>query len=130
MNENTIHLDLHHKILIELFLLTYMVAMLIQVRDPKTHVKFSDWILGFLSSVIGGTIAYFFVMKWANLGLRMGVTILFSLVSYRLIVFIVSEEAQKAFAEGFWKGIINLIRNFMNNNNNTDNNGNTPGRQN
>ena len=124
----TIDLGLHHKILIGIFLLTYLVAMMIQVRDPKTHVKPSDWVLGFLSSIIGGTIAYFFVAKWANLGLRMGVTILFSLVSYRLIVFIVSEEAQKAFAEGFWKGIINLIRNFMNSNN-TNNDGNTPGRQ-
>jgi TRAP-type uncharacterized transport system fused permease subunit len=124
----TINLDLHHKILIGLFLLTYLVAMMIQVRDPKTNVKPSDWVLGFLSSIIGGTLAYFFVAKWANIGMRMGFTILFSLVSYRLIVFIVSEEAQKQFAEGFWKGIINMIRNFISNNSNNDNNGNTPNR--
>jgi len=126
MNKHIITgLNSHHEILIGLFLLTYFVAMAIQVRDPKTNVKPSDWVLGFLSSIIGGTVAYFFVAKWANIGLRMGVTILFSLVSYRLLIFIVSEEAQRAFAEGFWKGIINLIRNFMNDKNNKDD-GNTP----
>lgn len=124
-NEFYLHLDFEHKVLIVLYVLSYFVAMFIQVRDPKTIVRASDWFLGFVSSSIGGTIAYFFVMKWANIGLRMGITILFSLVSYRLFCFIVSEEAQNAFAKGFWQGIINMVSQFLNNkhNDNYDNQG-------
>lgn len=120
MND-TLTLQLHHKILIGLFIVIYFVSMGIQVRDPKVNVRISDWIYGFLCSVVGGTVAYFFVMGWANIGLRMGVTLLFSLISYRLVSFIVSDEAQGAFASGFWNGILNIWKNFTNKNQNNNN---------
>jgi hypothetical protein len=108
------NLTLEHKVLIGLYLLSYFFAMFIQVKDPKTNVKFSDWVLAFVASFIGATIAYFIAFKWLNVGFRMGVTILASLVSYRTLTFIVSSDSQEAFAKGFLNGLLNLMNNLFN----------------
>lgn len=118
------NLDIHHKILILLYLVTYLAAMLIQIKDPKTDVDWLDWILALLTSFVGGMLTYFAVMKWANLGIRMATTIFVSLVSYRTIKFIVSDEAQNDFAKGFWVGIKTVMQRLFNTPNNNDNNSN------
>lgn len=116
-NEFLLLLTFEHKVLICLYLLSYMGAMFIQIRDPETEVTLSDWFLGFLTSVVGGTITYFIALNWINVGLRMGITIIASLVSYRTFKFIVSKEAQDEFAKGFWKGLVGVAQKFVNNNN-------------
>lgn len=113
MMEN-IQLDIHHKILGVLLLIAYLAAMLIQIRDPKTDVHLTDWILALLCSLLGATITYFVVMKWANIGWRMAITVIVSLVSYRTLKFIVSNEAQDEFARGFWTGIMNALKRLFN----------------
>lgn len=99
--------------------------MLIQIKDPKTDVDAMDWVLALLTSFVGGLIAYFAVMKWVNVGMRMAVTIFVSLVSYRTIKFIVSNEAQNDFAKGFWVGIKTVMQRLFNSQppNNNDSNG-------
>lgn len=116
------NLTLEHKVLIGLYLLSYFFAMFIQVKDPKTNVQFSDWLLALVASFIGATIAYFIAFKWLNVGFRMGVTILASLVSYRTLKFMVSSESQDAFAKGFFNGLLNLMSNLFNYKNNKDGN--------
>lgn len=103
------NLELHHRILIILYLVTYFAAMLIQIKDPNTRVSFLDWILAFLASSVGGILTYFGVMGWANIGVRMATTIFVSLVSYRTLKFIVSDEAQTAFAKGFFSGLMGIL---------------------
>lgn len=127
------NLDIHHKILILLYLVIYLAAMLIQIQDKDTKVKFIDWILAFMTSSVGGLVTYYAVMTWANLGLRMATTLFVSLVSYRTIKFIVSDEAQTDFAKGFWSGIKTIMQRLFNtqppnNNNNNNNNNDTNGR--
>ena len=114
-------LQFEHKLLVVLYLLSYLGAMLIQIKDPKVTVEFSDWVLALITSFVGGMIMYFGVMSWANVGVRMGVTILATLVSYRTFKFIVSSESQEDFAKGFWKGIMGALRRLLNSNYNSDN---------
>lgn len=116
-------LTFEHKVLIVLYILTYISAMLIQIKDPKTDVTSMDWLLGFITSIIGGIITYFGVMTWANQGLRMLATIVVSLVSYRTIKFIVSNEAQEAFASGFWNGILRCLERLGNSKTKDNDNG-------
>ena len=108
-------INLEHSVLIILFILSYFGAMFIQLKDPKVEVHISDWFLAFITSSVGGTIAYFIAMTWQNVGIRIGLTILASLVSYRTFKFIVSSEAQEDFARGFWKGIIMAVQRLLNN---------------
>lgn len=108
------NLTLELKVLVGLYFLSYFFAMFIQVKDPKTNVQFSDWILAFIASLIGGTITFFIAASWLNIGFRMGVTILASLVSYRTLKFMVSSESQDAFAKGFFSGLLNLMSNLFN----------------
>ena len=109
------NLDFEHRILVFLFVLSYFGAMFIQIRDPKAEVKTADWLLGFLTSVVGSTITYFMVSTWTNVGTRMAATIIASLVSYRTFKFIVSNEAQEDFARGFWRGVITTAQRLVNN---------------
>jgi len=117
-----LELNFEHKILIVLFIISYFGAMFIQVSDPKTAVKASDWFLGFITSVVGAVITYFVVAAWVNLGTRMAATIVASLVSYRTFKFIVSNEAQEDFAKGFWSGVMSILKRVVNNSDNKNQN--------
>lgn len=105
---------IEHKVLFVLYICSYLMAMFIQIKDPNTKVDFSDWFLALFTSAIGAVITYYIAMSWANIGFRMGATILASLVSYRTFKFIVSEEAQEQFAKGFFSGIMNVLSNLFN----------------
>lgn len=118
-----LNLSIHHKILIILYLVVYLAAMLIQIQDTRTKVKFIDWILAFLTSAVGGIVTYFAIMSWANIGIRMATTLFASLVSYRTIKFIVSNEAQEDFAAGFWAGIKIMLQRLFNTQNSNNDNG-------
>jgi hypothetical protein len=109
--------SMEYTILLFLCIAAYLFAMVIQVRDPKINVTYSDWILGFIASAIGGTIAFLWALYFANVGTRAFVTVFATLVSYRSFKFIVSSEAQDAFAKGFFNGILNAISRIFNNNN-------------
>lgn len=115
MVEIFLNLKEEHQILIVLYLISYVSAMLIQIKDPKCTVTFLDWVLGLLCSALGGTIMFFGVMQWANIGFRMAATILVSLMSYRTIIFIVSPDTQEQFARGFGKGIMNMLEKLFTN---------------
>lgn len=103
-----------HKVLIVLYVLSYFMAMFIQIKDKKVKVSFSDWIVAFFTSLIGATLAYFAVSGWENYGLVMTVTILASLISPRTFKFIMAPETQNKFASGIVNGAIEVIKNFMN----------------
>lgn len=103
-----------HKVLAVLYLLSYLMAMFIQIKDKKVKVVWSDWFIGFFTSLIGATLTYFAVASWANLGLRMTMTIIVSLVSYRTFKFILSPETQEKFASGIGNGLLEVLKNFIN----------------
>ena len=111
------NITIEHKVLAGLYLLSYFFAMFIQVKDPNVKVKLSDWLMAFVASFIGATITYFIAVNWLNVGFRMGVTILASLVSYRTLTFMTSNQSQNAFAKGFFNGLLNLMSNLFNNKN-------------
>lgn len=109
------NITLEHEILIVLYLLSYLGAMFIQIRDPKMRVTWHDWFLALLTSSVGGTITYLMVMGWANMGFRVGVTILSTLLSYRTFKFILSNESQEAFAKGLTTGLLNMLNKVFKN---------------
>lgn len=126
LNSLSTALEFEHKVLIFLFIISYLGAMAIQIRDPKTRVEVFDWFVGFLTSMVGGIITFFICIGWDNIGLRMGVTIIATLVSYRTFKFILSEDAQNDFAKGFWKGIITSIQRLLNSDPKSTNNNHNP----
>lgn len=98
------------KILIVLCLMSYATSMGIQIRNPKINVQFSDWIYNLITSTIGAAIAYAWVLNWINIGARIFIIILISLISYPTFKFIVSPEAQAEFAQGIGRAILNMLK--------------------
>ncbi len=88
-------LNIDETTLIVVFVISYMVAMYIQVNDPEIRVTRPDWIIGFLASCIGGFIAYkFSSFTTDNPGETMFWTILASVTSPRAFKFIVNPKVQ------------------------------------
>lgn len=92
---------LEHKILIIMYLITYPVAMFIQVRDPDIKVDFGDWILSFFANLIGAALIYFIVEKYLIMGVRFVITVFLSLYTYRIFKFILSKDSQEDVVRGF-----------------------------
>lgn len=105
-----INFGLEHQILLVLYLMSYIAAMLIQIRDAKFKVTFLDWIIALLTSSLGGTLMYFGVMSWANFGGKFVLTIIISIMSPRTFKYLVTDEVQQDFASGFWTGIKSLFQ--------------------
>lgn len=103
------HLTPEQIIVIILFVLSYFVAMLIQVFDHKKKLKIKDWIIGFLSSLLGGATSFLFSLKWSNLGLRVGFIIFISIFSYRILRNLTEDESQEITA----KGVVTKIKKMM-----------------
>lgn len=102
---------LEFHVLIVLFLLTYILSIAIQIRENNVKFKVADYFISFLSSLTGATIAFFATSVLDNIGFRIGFTILASLISYRIIRFIVSKEGQEEFLRIFRKRIGNKTEN-------------------
>jgi hypothetical protein len=109
-NSPELYASLEHTLLLCLCIVSYFVAMIIQVRDPSVTVTHSDWILGLISSSIWGTVAYFFALQWVNVGSRMFITILATLVSYRFMKFVSSKTFQETIINAFVQWLMNLIK--------------------
>lgn len=96
--------------LIVVFLISYLVSMYIQVNDPDIKVTKPDWIIGFLSSFIGGYIAYrFFSFATDNPGEVMFYSILASVVSPRAFKILVNHNVQEKLIKGFLNGVLNTF---------------------
>jgi hypothetical protein len=113
-NNPNLYADLEQSILITLCILSYFVAMAIQIRDPKNTVSTIDWVLSFISSCIGATVAYFFALEYLNVGTRMFITILASLISYRFMELVASKEVQGKIAGSFINAIIDFFSRIKN----------------
>lgn len=109
-NSPELYANLEHTLLLVLCVVSYFVAMIIQIRDPSVEVSGSDWILGLISSSVWGTVAYFFAAQWINVGSRMFVTILATLVSYRFMKFVSSKTFQETIINAFVQWLMNLIK--------------------
>lgn len=99
-----------NEVLIALCIMAYLANMIELVKNDKVDVNLYDWVFNAFTGIIGGVVAYYTALAWLNIGLRMGLTIIISLISPRLIRFINTPEYHAAMAEGIGNGIINLIK--------------------
>lgn len=81
--------------LIAVFAISYVVSMYIQHNDPEINLKRADWIIGFLSSCVGGFIAFKFTAHITeNPGEIMFWTIASSVTSPRAFKFLANAKIQ------------------------------------
>jgi hypothetical protein len=105
--------------LIMVFVVSYFVSMYIQVHDPEIKVTGPDWVIGFLSSLIGGYVAYsFFTFVTDNPGEVMFYTILASVISPKAFKILVNHKVQEKLIRGF----LDLLINTFSKNRNDDRN--------
>lgn len=100
LNKDTLE-GIELSVLIALVLAAYIVGMVIQVRDKEIKIDRFDWVLSFMSSFIGATITYFGVFSWVNQGIKIGFTVLASLITYPIFKFIVSKKGRDGFIQLF-----------------------------
>jgi hypothetical protein len=119
-------LGFEQKFLIFLCLLSYAVSMAIQVNDPGAVIKRQDWIIGFLASFIGGSMAYFSAaFMTQNIGAQMFFTVVASTISYRFFKAFNSKAFQDSLIASLLNGLAGFAAKFFagrNNNNNNNNN--------
>jgi hypothetical protein len=114
MNEKNFLVSSELPVLFTVFVLSYFMAMIIQVNDPHSDVRPLDWVLGLICSSIGGIIAYYSALYWMNIGFRIGVTIIASLYGYPIFKLIASRKSQSEVAHTFGSGLVSLIRRIFN----------------
>jgi len=89
--------------LISVFAISYLASMYTQYSDPKITLIWSDWIISFLWSFIGGFMAYsFFSYTEENPGKVMVYTIVISIVSPRAFRFLSNSTNQDRLIESIY----------------------------
>ena len=89
--------------LISVFAISYLASMYTQYSDPKINLIWSDWIISFLWSFIGGFMAYsFFSFTTENPGKVMVYTIVISIASPRAFKFLSSSTNQDRLIESIF----------------------------
>ena len=89
--------------LISVFAISYLASMYTQYSDPKIALIWSDWIISFLWSFIGGFMAYsFFSYTEENPGKVMVYTIVISIVSPRAFRFLSNSTNQDRLIESIY----------------------------
>jgi len=89
--------------LISVFAISYIASMYTQYSDPKIVLIWSDWIISFLWSFIGGFMAYsFFSYTEGNPGKVMVYTIVISIVSPRAFRFLSNSTNQDRLIESIY----------------------------
>jgi hypothetical protein len=117
-------LGFEQKFLIFLCLLSYAVSMAIQVNEPGALIKRQDWIIGFLASFIGGSIAYFSaIFLTENIGAQMFFTVAASTIAYRFFKAFNSKAFQESIVSAMMNGLAGFAAKiFASKNNNNHNN--------
>jgi len=104
------HFNFDDAALIIVFLISYFVSMYIQMNDPDIKLNRPDWIIGFLSSFVGGYVAYQFCsFTTDNPGEVMFYSILASVVSPKAFKILVNHNVQEKLIKGFLSGILNAF---------------------
>ncbi|WP_424493879.1 hypothetical protein [Salinimicrobium sp. GXAS 041] len=99
------------KILISVFIMSYITSMLIQVDNPKIEVRPKDWLLNFLCSSLGVAAAWGWALNWVNLGAKMIIIMIATAVSYPTFKYLNSEQGQTQFGGSIARGLVNMIIN-------------------
>ncbi len=108
-----ITITLIDKILIVVFIMSYIASMLLQVDNPKIEVRPKDWFLNFLCSSLGVTVAWGFFLNWVSLGPKFLLVIIATAVSYPTYKYLNSEEGQAQFGGSIARGLVNMIINGL-----------------
>lgn len=109
-------------ILALLYVITYPVAMVIQVRDPETNTTWQDWLLSFFANLIGAFMIWNIVREvTSNVGIRQMATIFGSLFTYRVFRIMLSVSSQQDAAEGFKDTFFKLMKRIFNPDNKENN---------
>ncbi len=105
-------------ILIIICVVSYLTSMYTQATDPDITLTSSDWVKGFLWSLIGGVLAYkMFSFNIQNPGEVWVYTVVISVVAPRMFIFLSNHKNQ----DRLINSIFNRFSKRRNNDDNDDN---------
>lgn len=108
--------EFEDEVLLILCLLSYSLNMIIFLKDETTKTRISDWILNLASTFIWTTVAYYTAITWLNIGFRMGLTIIITMIAPDLTKLIADREFRKEIIKAIGIGIVNAFKSVSGNN--------------
>lgn len=112
--------EFEDEVLLILCLLSYALNMIILVKDESSETRFFDWVLNLASTFIWTTVAYYTAISWLNIGFRMGLTIIVTMISPDLTKLVADRQFRKQIVEAIGNSVVNKFKSPSGENNNTN----------
>lgn len=103
-------LQFEDELLLFLIVLSYTLNMIMLVKDDNKKTKFNDWILNLASTLLWSPIAYYTAIAWLNIGFRMVLTIIITMVAHDITKLIIDRDFRAKIVAAIGSTIISGIK--------------------
>ena len=107
--------EFEDEVLLALCFLSYVLNMVMQKKDRNIQVTIFDWVANFASTLIWPVVAYYTSIKWLNIGFRMTLTIIITMLAPDITKMLIDRGFRKLVLKALGDNILRLITGVKNN---------------
>ena len=107
-------LQFEDELLLFLIVLSYALNMIMLVKEDNKKTKFNDWILNLASTLLWSPMAYYTAIAWLNIGFRMVLTVIITMVAHDITKLIIDREFRAKIVSAIGGSLINGIKSISN----------------
>lgn len=102
--------EFEDEVLLALCFLSYVLNMVIQKKDENIEIRLFDWLSNFASTLIWPVVAYYTSIQWLNIGFRMTLTIVITMLAPDITKMLVDKNFRKQILTALGDYMIGLLR--------------------